>query len=582
MKIKNTHILLLLVLLFCGASHSFAKDKNKKEKKSKEKATAPDSKEDVETERIFIEAERAKLIEDYPEAIEKYTAVLKKSSKNDNVYFQLAKIYAAQGNLPTAQENIDKAIKLVPNNQWYLELQASLFARRNMRKEAIAAYEKLLKNFPYSPDKYFELAFLYLQGGDAEMAIKTYDQFEKVFGLEESIIFQKERIYIKSGKVDKAAAELQKLINAYPDEVSYWEMLAELYDINNYKDKATEVYKKILAIEPNNSKAIMALANIGASKGDTAAQIESMKKIFANPNFDVDSKIKMLFPFLQFSQANKEKLPLALELADLLTTTHPNESKAWAIKGDLYYINEQEDLALPAYLKSLEKQKDVFMVWQQVMAIYADKKDWANTLKIANDALELFPNQAIIYFYKGNAESQTKAYESAIKSFSKGEKMSLENVKLRAQFFANLGDTYHEMQKNAESDTAYEKSLRIDPDNVYVLNNYSYYLSTRKENLEKAKAMSELSNKLAPRNSSFLDTYAWILFQLKEYEKAKDWQEKALLYDKNSSTLLEHYGDILYHLNNVEKAVEYWQKAKELGAKSTTLDQKISQRKYIE
>ena len=142
--------------------------------------------------------------------------------------------------------------------------------------------------------------------------------------------------------------------------------------------------------------------------------------------------------------------------------------------------------------------------------------------------------------------------------------------------------TYHSLNRDLESDSAYEKSLKLDPENAFVLNNYSYYLSLRKVNLERAKQMSAYSNKLDPENESFMDTYAWILFQLGDYATAKTFQEKAVAKNPKSATLLEHYGDILIELGDKDKALEYWRKAKEAGSDSKTIDTKIASLKYVE
>ena len=323
------------------------------------------------------------------------------------------------------------------------------------------------------------------------------------------------------------------------------------------------------------------LDSLGSKSHKTA--LKDLKKIFANPKVDIDTKVKILYPYLQFWEIKKDHKQDAFDLAEILTQTHPEQAKAWAIKGDLYYLDNQNDKALPAYLKSLEITKDVFQVWQQVMLIYNSNKDWANLEKTCKDAIDVFPNQAFIYLFKGGAELQTKEYEKAVKSFSKGEKMSADNDKLRAQFLSNMGDAYHSLNKNTESDSAYDRALKLDPENAFVLNNYSYYLSERKVNLEKAKEMSAYSNKLEPDNTSFLDTYAWILFQLNDFTAAKDWQDKAIKAGGDKSgTILEHYGDILFKLGKKDDAVGYWKKAKDLGTDSSTLDRKIAEQKYIE
>jgi tetratricopeptide (TPR) repeat protein len=262
---------------------------------------------------------------------------------------------------------------------------------------------------------------------------------------------------------------------------------------------------------------------------------------------------------------------------------HPEEPKAFAIRGDLYYIDGKDDTALEAYTKALELRKDVYAVWQQLLSIYSGKREWEKLLERSNDALELFPNQALLYLFKGNAEQQLKKYEQAVKAFAKGEKMSGDNALLRAQFLANMGDVYFSLKQYEASDSAYEKALKFNPDNAYALNNYSYYLSLRKTNLEHAKRMSAQANKLEPDNDSFEDTYAWILFQLGDYKEAKRWQEKAMKSAENpSGTLLEHYGDILFQLGETEAALEQWEKAKAIGVESETIDKKIAEKRYVE
>ena len=85
----------------------------------------------------------------------------------------------------------------------------------------------------------------------------------------------------------------------------------------------------------------------------------------------------------------------------------------------------------------------------------------------------------------------------------------------------SLADSYHKTDQHELSDKHFEKVLSLDPENTIVLNNYAYYLSLRKINLEKAKIMSFKCNELEPKNSTYQDTYAWVLYQLEDYKDAK-------------------------------------------------------------
>ncbi len=581
MKFSSTILFLLSFVLISEAA--FDKEKKKKKGDDKSQTTKLDKASKQKLERFLLDAEKAKMTEDFESAVTNYKEVLAIDPNNANTHFQLAQIYFTQHSFNEAEEEAKQAVKLDPGNKWFMEMLTNIYMNQGKTKDAVEAFKALIEKFPNNPEYFLNLGFLQAKAGQLENAVKTYDQYEKNFGIDENVVMEKKSLYLHLNKFNDAINEIQKLIDANPGEVDYMMMQADLYRANRMKEKATEVYKKILAIEPDNANALLAMADLGTSTGNTAQSLESIKKIFANPKVDVDTKVKILYPYLQYWELQKDKRQDAFDLAESLTATHPDDAKGYAIKGDLYYLDNQNDKALEAYLKSLSLNKDIFQVWQQVLALYSNQRDWVNLEKSSNEAMELFPNQAIIYLFKGTAEQQNKESEKAVKTFLKGEKMSADNEKMRAQFLANIGDVYHSLNKFEASDSAYDRSLKLDPENSYVLNNYSYYLSIRKVNLEKAKQMSAYSNKLDPNNTSFLDTYAWILFQLNDFTGAKEWQEKAMKAGGDKSgTIIEHYGDILFQLGNKEDALKYWKQAKDLGTDSPSIDKKISGGKYVE
>ena len=349
LSIKNICIPLVLLLLIGGCKTS--------NKAVSDTATKLTDEQKVSLDRAFMDGQRDKAIEDYDEALKKFQDVLKIDPKNADAHYEVATLLYGANKFDEALVESDEAVKLSPNNKWYLEQTAAIQMKKNNTKDAIKSYEQLIKLSPNDPDNYFDLSYLYLQTNQPDLAIKTYDQFEKNYGLEESVVLQKERIYLKENKFDNAVAEIQKLIDAYPGEVQYMGMLAELYALNNKKDKAAEIYQKILEIEPDNAQALMATADINAGKGDSTARFAGMKKVFANPKVSIDVKVKMLYPYIQFYDLKPEKIKEAYELADIMVATHPNEAKAYAIRGDLYYIDKKDSLALPSYLKALELQK---------------------------------------------------------------------------------------------------------------------------------------------------------------------------------------------------------------------------------
>ena len=85
----------------------------------------------------------------------------------------------------------------------------------------------------------------------------------------------------------------------------------------------------------------------------------------------------------------------------------------------------------------------------------------------------------------------------------------------------------------------------------------------------------------SPDEPAYLDTFGWVLYQLKDYANAKKYIEKALVKSKDA-TIVEHYGDVLFQLGEKDNAFAQWEKAKKGEGYSDLLDKKISDKKLYE
>ncbi len=537
----------------------------------------------LKSEGKLIEAASAAVVDDFEEAVKLYKEAIKVDSKNDAASYELARIYFENQLFELSKEYISNAIDLDPKNKWYLGLYAEILTRMDDYKEAVKVYELLIEKFPGEMSYYFDLAFMYIKLDKSEDAIKVYDKYENNFGLDESIVRQKQRLYLKEGNIDKAAEEVQRLIDRNPKEIKYRGMLAEIYEANDMNDKAMEIYHEMLELDPGSPYPMLALADLYNKKGDQDKYLEYLKKAFGHDKLSADDKVRMLFPYLNWVEGDEEKRAEAFELAEIFIATHPNDAKAFALYGDLLYRATEDEKALEQYQNSIELDESIFSVWQQTFYIQAGLQHYEDLLQNCKDALELFPNQPLIYFFQGVSNNQLKRFDEAVAILNIGVHMVVDNKPLLAQMYANLGDAYHSLEEHMMSDSSYEQSLRNDPDNAFVLNNYSYYLSVRNENLPRALEMSKRSNELVEANSAFLDTYAWIMYRMGDYEESKTYMEKALKAGGNERpVILEHYGDVLFQLGDLNGAVEYWNKARDKGLVSDNIDRKIADRKLYD
>lgn len=576
-------VMLLFLLSACGNSKKASQATPGLQSTEYFKLSASEANK-INVQQIYIDAAKAKMLEDYSAAVEGFKKVIALDPENHAAHYELAVIYYGSGQNEIAQQYISKALKYNPENKWYLILSAEILGNLKKYEEVITIYKKLIDQYPEEYEYYYNWAFTLLRAGKIKEAIVIYDKLEEKLGIEEELSIQKQKLYLNLNQFDNAVKELEKLIAFNPNETRYYQLLADLYQNNDKPEKANEVYENLLKIQPHSPYAILHLAENARKKNDRTLYMQYMQEAFRSTDLTIDSKIRLVFPYLNaFQKKDTALIEEALLLSRILTEVHFSEAKAFAMYADFLYQANKDTAALQQYLKSLDLDKSIYEVWQQVFFIYNDLRNFNQLETLTEACLEYFPNKPITYFFNGLAKSQLKKYKAAVEILETGKELVIDNDPLKVQFFSSIGDAYHNMEKHAESDNAFEEALKIDEENAYVLNNFSYYLSLRNTDLDKAKKMSGKSLKIDPDNNSYLDTYGWILYKRQEFKEAKKYIEKALEKGgQENAVIVEHYGDVLYKLGEFDAALAQWQKAKTLGSENEMIGKKIANKKLYE
>ena len=569
--------LLLGVLLFgCKAGQDAVDSESKSNGGLSEK-------DKIRFEQTFVDANKEKILGNRNAALELLDKSIAIDPSQAAPYYEKAQLLIESGQTTKAYEAIKKAVEIDDENFWYSFLKAKIAIELQEIETAQKIYQKLSKMKPNDLELRYELAGMYLYNGKYKEGIAELNSIEEEMGVTEEISLQKQKIYLKMGDVSKAAAEVRKLILENPGNMTYYNILADTYMVNGMEKEALEVYKEMESINPEDPKLSFALANFYRQKGEDEKAKAYVIKAFESEKMDIDSKIKVLLDYFVAAESNENTKNEALELCEILVKVHPNEAKSHAMYADYLYRDKQLDKASIQYKRTLELDSSRYAIWNKLIIVESERGDNKSLQQVSERALNLFPNQAVAYFFAGISSSQLKEYDKAINYLLTGKDYAVENKALKAQIYASLGDVYFEKKEKEKAYDSYEKSLKIEPSNVYVLNNYSYYLSLDKKQLEKAAEMAALANKIAPNQSSFEDTYGWVLFQQGKYEEAKEWIEKAYANGgSNSGVIVEHLGDVAAQLGNKEVAIEYWEKAKKLGDTSDQIDRKIKEGVYYE
>jgi tetratricopeptide (TPR) repeat protein len=527
-------------------------------------------------ESLAAEGMKFMMKDEFERAIPIFEKLVQMNAQEGASHYMLASALIKMERYDDAITSSKKAYDINKENVFYAQQLAELYAKRRKYSEAAQIYESLLAKSPENIQYGIELAAVYVFNDQFDKAIDTYNILEKSLGVTEEITHQKQQLYLRQNNLDKALNEGKKLIAAEPGEVSYRVELAEMLIANDRIVEAVVPLEEALKINPDEAQAHVLLADIYRRNGDVQKCNQELRLVFANPNLDADPKIRVLSGYLTMLKTEAE-FSEAISLAKQLSETHPNESRTNVIYADLLMRLDKKAEARDMYSKAARIDGSVFQVWGAILQLDGDLNQVDSMLVHSEKALEVFPNQGMLWYSNGTAHLMKKNYKEASSSLEESRKLIKDKPELIPIINAQLGDAYNGLGDHQKSDEAYELSLKENPDNDYVLNNYSYYLSLRKEKLDLALKMSEKLVLKNQSNPTYLDTYAWVLYIRKDYKKAKEFLEKAMVDSSGvSGTIVEHYGDVLFKLGERDNAVAQWKKAKRMGETTELLDKKIA------
>ncbi len=541
-----------------------------------------------EAESSFIEAEKYYILEDYTKALYYFMRVAELNPTSATVHYKIAEILAKSNkeeDLLKASVSIENALKLERKNKYFYLLASSIYSNLTNFPKATQMLETMMKEVSGTDEYLYQLAAIHQYDNKMDEAIKAYNKAELLFGINEISSLNKQRIFFEQGKEKDAIAEGEKLLEAFPDEANYVMSFAETLSRQNQLSKAIEILEAFIGTHQEAGSAKMLLAGFYRDNNQEEKARAYLREVFADPSIDVSSKIIVVGTYAatlnQQSKGREDSTmgKFTFELFKKILNDYPDEPNVNIVGGDLYLSLGEYPNAKEQYLTAIQKGSTSFDAWQNLLYLESIENEIDSIIIHSEMGLELFPNQAMLYYYNGYAHSRKQNYKEAVYALEQAKRLSTANHGLVSEINGLLGDAYNGMKNFKKSDEAYEAGLAFNPDNTLILNNYSYYLALRNEFLDKAEKMSSQAVKSNPGNNSYLDTYAWVLFARGKFKEARKIMEKVVQSDPSNSTFFEHYGDILFKLGDIDGAVKQWEKAKALDGSNELIDKKIANRR---
>ncbi len=410
------------------------------------------------------------------------------------------------------------------------------------------------------------------------------------------ILYETLKNYIRVFKTRDSSSYLQKNFGEL-DEIN-------LIFLNCYLDKnqTIQLFDKFIASDGTNSRYIyfyidhllekkkLKEASIIANKisdldsslllsqikyWSKNSEYDEINNLFScNSEKDLIAEFFYLIASLYSSQGQYFESNFYLILSDYLNPKfYPNT----ALLIENYVDNKRYKLAKKELGKITKKNLlfDWFKIKKKASIIEAEEEE-QNALKFVKKNYELLNSaNAKIKFDMANILRNFKDYKYSIKIYSDLiEKNNFNNEEF-ADLYYKRGTCFERMKNYKKADEDFLNSLKLDPNDAYVLNYLGYSWLERSYKINEAMKMLQKAYDLMSNDPYITDSIGWAYFLLKDFKNAKKYLQQAVKLMPYDPIVNDHYGDVLWRLEKKIQARYFWNGALKLDGVDEEMRKKI-------
>ncbi|MCH5234526.1 MAG: tetratricopeptide repeat protein [Muribaculaceae bacterium] len=472
--------------------------------------------------------------------------------------------------LKMMQDYVDENPKDVYATQLYGYLTTAL----DTLEESIRVYERTYELMPAETQLLGVLADSYMRNGHGRKAIETLNRYEGIEGKSNEVSLKKITIMMNERDTVGAIEEIETLVATNPRDPYSRILKGNLYEAIGRMDSVLQAYKEAERLAPDNGAVKMSLANYYRETGDSVMLDNMIYEALLSEEFELQDKLGILGDYLQKLLDESGDKARGDHLFSVLLEQYPHEpdvldmsARYSAAKGDFegametigYAIdmdptNERYWMMLMSYDLTDRKYSEAVKNYERAEEHLQPSPQLKNLYAMAASMIDDYSEGERILQGLLRDEGLENQSEQSINLKEIRDKLDYDELVWVSSLYCMLGDLYYKKGEPAKAFGEYENSLYFLDDNALTLNNYAYFLSEEGKHLEKAKMMSKRALELVENNPTYLDTYAWILYKLGNYQEALDTMNKALEIAEQQGDENEEYEK---HYKEILNAVEH-------------------------
>ena len=490
------------------------------------------------------------ILRDHTEFFDKYVSNLVLNNKVQEAINQI-KFFKSKNNEDKFQTILLLTIDALKNNNF------------NKMNDHLLKMEKIL-----IPSSYEQIIYEILKSYNQLFLQKKISKV-KNYGKLSKIILAFQHCYLGD---DKAENYFINLINLEGEDYSRYLFFYISNLISKNEFEAAEL--AISEIEPITSTLLILQSKswIDQSKFDNFSSIFSCKS-----ENDILAEMFFIISNLYSSHEDYNMSNFYLNISNYL---NPKFKFNLSLAVENYYLMNK-DSEVKKILKKFNN-KDSIYYWYRIkkeFEILKESQGKKVSLKFLNTKIKnLKFKSPKIYFDLGNIYKGFKEYNKSIENYN----FALEGIREESDSYADIlyrrGGSHERLKDYKKADEDLLLSLKLSPDQPYVLNYLAYSWLERKIKIEQSMEMLLIAYEQKKSDPYIIDSVGWAYYLIEDYISAEKYLKNALLIMPEDPIVNDHYGDVLWRLNMKLQAIYYWNAALSSGEADDNLKKDINKK----
>lgn len=521
---------------------------------------------------FYLEGAMLDLREKYDDAIEQYVEALRYDNAPP-INYAIAKDYYELHKPARAAQYADAAVAGDSLNTTYRLLRARIAMNMQMDfAEAQRQFEAIVAVDSNDTQALSDLGTLYQFRGQPRRAVALFRRLMGIVGPDGDVGLRLAELHVDLAEYDQAIAVLKECLRADPDDAALSEALAAAYIRTNQRDSAVAVYADIVGRFPDDVTVRRSLAILYSERGDWPSAFAQYRAICEDSTVERDT-LNLVMDSL-YSHLHSDSTVVD-SIFDVLADVADGDSTNWyapALCAGACLFARDDSSAREWMDEAMARTHDTTATVVTAAQIYFEHQRLSDVLR-ATESPDRYKDFRI-YMIRAFALIRLQRRSDA-------QPLLYRSLEINPRNWLALGELavcLEEEKRYASADSAYEAAIRMKPDYATALNNYSYSLAERGEQLERARGMSRQALDQEPDNVNFLDTYGWIFYRLEQLDSAVVYLQRAVAARNASPAVLEHLGDAQYRRGEHDEALRIYNRALELDEHNEALRKKIQER----